>query len=602
MAAYSFDGAFRNLNSAVTGFGDAYEEERKRNALAGLGQRLAAGDYAGAAQGLMAAGDVTNGLKALELGRTLEQQKAASAAVAGALGGGMTDLNAPGGGIAVGGAPAPAVNLGTPNQIETRFMSALRESGLNNPFGLATVAAYGKRESGWSPQNANRTWSDPSQSGKAGTSGGLFSWRNERLRNLYKFAQQRGEKIGAISPETQAAFLASEDPTLIPRLTRQRGDDEPIASWPTPGGLLGIRGIRLSTMPGSRQRWPTCLVSKGSQTPFKLQLDSSRRRWRRLTLQPKERGQRRALAVPGQGQSSVRAPMTPQQAQAGMRRIQQVIAATPGLNPAQIKVLEQRYNELAKWADPTTAQTMALNDLKIRQAEQGLSGDKMQREAADRAVVAEQLGLTPGSPAYQSYVLTGKMPREDQQPLTATDKKAILEADEMVEANQGAINSLKTALKLSDKALEGFGASGRAWVANNLPDWMVPDGVASKEQGQATAELENVVVGNALNSLKTIFGGNPTEGERAILLQMQGSASQPKAVREQIYKRAIAAAERRLKFNERRAQEMRGGTYFKAGNSPQSGNIPVVSSPQELEALPSGTTFQAPNGAIKIKP
>ncbi|MFC0284832.1 hypothetical protein ACFFJB_14940 [Camelimonas abortus] len=602
MAAYSFDGAFRNLNSAVTGFGDAYEEERKRNALAGLGQRLAAGDYAGAAQGLMAAGDVTNGLKALELGRTLEQQKAASAAVAGALGGGMTDLNAPGGGIAVGGAPAPAVNLGTPNQIETRFMSALRESGLNNPFGLATVAAYGKRESGWSPQNANRTWSDPSQSGKAGTSGGLFSWRNERLRNLYKFAQQRGEKIGAISPETQAAFLASEDPTLIPRLNAAKSVDEANRIMANAWRFAGYQGN--SPEYNARLKTAMAYLPRFQGQPNTIQAATGQQQTQVAQADAPAEGARPAqgFAVPGQGQSSVRAPMTPQQAQAGMRRIQQVIAATPGLNPAQIKVLEQRYNELAKWADPTTAQTMALNDLKIRQAEQGLSGDKMQREAADRAVVAEQLGLTPGSPAYQSYVLTGKMPREDQQPLTATDKKAILEADEMVEANQGAINSLKTALKLSDKALEGFGASGRAWVANNLPDWMVPDGVASKEQGQATAELENVVVGNALNSLKTIFGGNPTEGERAILLQMQGSASQPKAVREQIYKRAIAAAERRLKFNERRAQEMRGGTYFKAGNSPQSGNIPVVSSPQELEALPSGTTFQAPNGAIKIKP
>lgn len=141
-------------------------------------------------------------------------------------GGGAT-LGSLGTGASVTAPPTPTggaslADLGNPNQIETRFMSGIRKAGLTNPFGLATVAAYGKRESGWSPQNANRSWSDPSQSGQAGTSGGLFAWRNERLRNLYGFAQQRGENIGSITPETQAAFLASEDPTLIPRLNNAK--------------------------------------------------------------------------------------------------------------------------------------------------------------------------------------------------------------------------------------------------------------------------------------------------------------------------------------------------------------------------------------------
>ena len=71
----------------------------------------------------------------------------------------------------------------------------------------------------------------------------------------------------------------------------------------------------------------------------------------------------------------------------------------------------------------------------------------------------------------------------------------------------------------------------------------------------------------ALQQLKAIFGGMPTEGERKILLELQASADKPDAVRQEILKRAAALAENRLKFNEQRAAELRGGSYYK----PQGG-------------------------------
>jgi len=120
---------------------------------------------------------------------------------------------------------SPQVSLGSPNEVENRFIGEVQKAGLTNPVGLGAVAAYGKSESGWSPENVNKTWSDPSESGAAGTSGGTMSWRAERLQNLQNFARQRGEQ-GNGSPETQAAFLASEDPTLIPRLNAAKSPQE----------------------------------------------------------------------------------------------------------------------------------------------------------------------------------------------------------------------------------------------------------------------------------------------------------------------------------------------------------------------------------------
>jgi hypothetical protein len=181
--------------------------------------------------------------------------------------------------------------------------------------------------------------------------------------------------------------------------------------------------------------------------------------------------------------------------------------------------------------------------------------------------MAQKLGMTPDDPRYQSFVLTGKMPREDAQALTAVDKKAILEADEMVAVNEGAITALKQAKSISDQANAGWLSGTRATLGANLPDLMIPDQISSPESSTATIDFDNAVVGQALTQLKAIFGGAPTEGERKILLDLQGSSNLPKESRDKILERAIAAAERRLEFNRQRAEEMRGGTYYKPNST-----------------------------------
>lgn len=218
---------------------------------------------------------------------------------------------------------------------------------------------------------------------------------------------------------------------------------------------------------------------------------------------------------------------------------------------------------------------------------------------AQRQQAAQANGLDPSSPGYQSFVLTGKMPREDAQPLTATDKKAILEADEMVQTNQAAIGALKQAKDLSKQAFAGPLAGQRGYAASFL-------GESSDigRSGAATTDLNNLVTTNALGQLKAIFGGAPTEGERKILLDIQGSANQPDAVRQKIYDRAIELANKRLEFNRKRADELRGGQFYK----PQGGmsRAPVQQTQgitqEQYNALPSGTPFTAPDGTQRIKP
>ena len=125
--------------------------------------------------------------------------------------------------------PAPvqgSVAAGTPNDIQNQFIGTVRNGGLTNPYGLAAVAATGRAESSWDPSKVNAAWADPSQSGQAGTAGGILSWRNERLANLRNFAQSQGADPSNISPELQAKFFLQEDPTLIQRLNAAKSPQE----------------------------------------------------------------------------------------------------------------------------------------------------------------------------------------------------------------------------------------------------------------------------------------------------------------------------------------------------------------------------------------
>lgn len=224
---------------------------------------------------------------------------------------------------------------------------------------------------------------------------------------------------------------------------------------------------------------------------------------------------------------------------------------------------------------------------------------------ASRQAAANQIGLTETDPGYKTFILTGKMPREDQQTLTAVDKKAILEADDMVAVNEGAINALKQAKELSPKANAGWFSGTRATLGNNLPDWMVPDNyVSSPESSVATQDFDNAIVGQALTQLKAIFGGAPTEGERKILLDLQGSSNLQPAVREKIIDRAIQMAERRLEFNRERASDMRGGDYYKPGRTdsvPLGDAIKIGPNGEGYDQVPPGAKYVAPDGSTRVK-
>jgi len=137
-----------------------------------------------------------------------------------------------------------------------------------------------------------------------------------------------------------------------------------------------------------------------------------------------------------------------------------------------------------------------------------------------------------------------------------------------------------------------------------LPDWMVPDAVANPKAAGATANYENLVLGQALGQLKSTFGAAPTEGERKILLELQASVDKPDNVRQEILGRARQLAENRLRFNEQRANELRGGTFYKPQGSMTRAPVKQTQgiTQADYENLPSGSVFTAPDGTQRVKP
>lgn len=206
----------------------------------------------------------------------------------------------------------------------------------------------------------------------------------------------------------------------------------------------------------------------------------------------------------------------------------------------------------------------------------------------ERAAAAVAYGLKPGTPEYQTFVLTGNTPQEQRS--TASDRAAIREADDMAFSAENAIGQLREAQALNDQAGSGMFANAQAWAARNDPT-----GIFDDKKGEATTNFSNLVLNQALGSLKAIFGAAPTEGERAILVELQASVDKSPAERRAILDRAVGLAERRLAFNRDRANELRGGTYYQ----PKGEGAPQRRSDAGQGAVDADALIEQANDAIR---
>lgn len=193
--------------------------------------------------------------------------------------------------------------------------------------------------------------------------------------------------------------------------------------------------------------------------------------------------------------------------------------------------------------------------------------------------IAADEGYKPGTPEFNARVQ--KIVKEGTSvKLSPAEIKLKDELQDKISAGKEVVTAFGQALKLNDVAYEGKTAGIRESVGSVIP------GVRQSEAQTATADLENIVLGTALTQLKAIFGAAPTEGERKILIDVQGSINKPAATRKAIWERAQAAAARRIRDNQTRLTEISSGAYSRKS----------VSGDEEPEGNAQGGLIKMANG------
>lgn len=216
-----------------------------------------------------------------------------------------------------------------------------------------------------------------------------------------------------------------------------------------------------------------------------------------------------------------------------------------------------------------------------------LYGEYQQQQLRDKQIQGEKFGrvkederLYVQDPTQPGGVRFLDAPEPARRKLTPTEQKEAFEADDAVMQTQLALNDLKKIIQLSEKAYDGTLARERAMLMNRVPYKM-----GQTPEAVSTEQLHNLITNQALTSLKTIFGAAPTEGERKILLEIQGGVNQPAAVRKEIFARASELAQIRLSYNRQKAAAIRSGNYLKPDFEMKVPEPPAVTAPTQIPTI-----------------
>lgn len=203
--------------------------------------------------------------------------------------------------------------------------------------------------------------------------------------------------------------------------------------------------------------------------------------------------------------------------------------------------------------------------------------------------IAMDAGFQPGTPEYTRYVdkyVTQKMESGDlykqamlavaqgglnvqqsnqtlatqkfeaakkqAEKLSPTELKLKTETEDLLSATNEGLIALSQAYKLNPSTFDGtYGDKFRKFVTENTS--------SDDPQVVATRTQENLLATKAVAGLRAAFGGNPTEGERKIILDLQGIGAKSKEERKIIMKNAYAELKRKQALQSQRLGDVSSG-------------------------------------------
>jgi hypothetical protein len=281
-----------------------------------------------------------------------------------------------------------------------------------------------------------------------------------------------------------------------------------------------------------------------------------------------------------------------------MQAARKGLAAKYGMDPALADVPGVQDRILADRLDPDSATRSDLLRAQLEAARRGpqpteterlISGLPAEEQlAARRAAVglgtkttladevrmrteeADRLGMPKDDPRRQSFILTGRMPREDMQPLSATDKKEIYKSEDALPVLDSTISTLQRAQELNRQAFSGTGAGLKGVVGtSNVPGSNL---FIDRKQAEATREFTQIMSMESIKNMAETLKGATTDKELAQFVEILGNPATPPDIRERTITRMSKLAERQKQIAQERINELRGGTYFKPGGGQSGGD------------------------------
>lgn len=227
------------------------------------------------------------------------------------------------------------------------------------------------------------------------------------------------------------------------------------------------------------------------------------------------------------------------------------------------------------------------------------AAEKNADEIKGREDALRARGVDPKDPKQQQFVLTGKYPREDAQPLTATDKKAIMTAEDENANLANTVDTLTRAKELNTRTFTGKSASTLGQVGT----WGIPgvNSIIDEQTAKNTREFGQLMTGEAVSAMSKTLKGATTDRELERFVEILADPSTPPDIRARTIDRMLKLAERQKQINDSRINDLRGGTYYKpGGNTAPAAQAATAPAPEAPAQFKEGDTATNPKTGQKL--
>lgn len=148
--------------------------------------------------------------------------------------------------------------------------------------------------------------------------------------------------------------------------------------------------------------------------------------------------------------------------------------------------------------------------------------------------------------------------------LTPAEVKMKSEAEDALTGLDSSIASLKKAYTLNPNTFD-------ASLMSKAQRKLLEETGSKDPKVQNTREMENLLSSGAVEKLKASFGGNPTEGERDILLSLEGLGAKSIEERAKIMKNTYTKLKAVRAARQKRLNEISSGLYRNTGEADTGG-------------------------------